>query len=643
MTTPITSLETDPPSEVSPTRRATLWLKVRKCLLAARRTVEDGFVPDLRRWEQGQALMDAPIVARIRSPLWDEGRPDEFLLLAGKVENLRIARAAFHAIEMPAGGIMSFWHQLGRPVRRRGFVLGREIRHGCVVPAIAGGICQISNVLLRGALQAGLEVLERHAHSAKIQPGAAPPLGEDHADATVSWNYIDLRLRGDHAWRIELEIDAEEVVLTLRSHRPARRVAQRSTSQRSFPIHHSATRPTVRSCLTCQQADCHQHRPDLAGSDSRFTTQAWLLDASIRTPEFQRYLDARSADTSHIVLEPQTLHRGAFWLRRVLMAQYWRWRFRFPGRHGIHARRLDYAVRLAQAYARALAPQHIRLVVSQTLLPFLWELGVLAGRQYDVLAHTLPMQEIEHRLDQARRSWPAEFSLKMFRAPDSLVRAEWAALRHAAHIVTAHPDVAAEISQLRQDRSDGARIQLLPWILPEPPPVSAVPEGSNRRRVVVMPASALARKGACELAQALRGLSCELWVLGAVPPSWHTAMSPNVVKAIGPEEAWLAHAAVVALPAHVEHAPRAALAAIAAGLPVVATKACGLDGLPGVTTVPAGNVDALRRALSPYLSEATCQAATKRHDLAALTNNDGTNRWAADAGAAATIESADSE
>jgi hypothetical protein len=28
------------------------------------------------------------------------------------------------------------------------------------------------------------------------------------------------------------------------------------------------------------------------------------------------------------------------------------------------------------------------------------------------------------------------------------------------------------------------------------------------------------------------------------------------------------------------------------------TKACGLDGLPGVTTVPAGDVDALRCALN---------------------------------------------
>ena len=63
--------------------------------------------------EAGAALVDAPVVAEIRSPSWDDGRPDELLRVAGKVENLRVARAAFHGAEIPAGGLMSFWRQLG--------------------------------------------------------------------------------------------------------------------------------------------------------------------------------------------------------------------------------------------------------------------------------------------------------------------------------------------------------------------------------------------------------------------------------------------------------------------------------------------------------------------------------------------------
>ncbi|HEY9285024.1 MAG TPA: hypothetical protein VIP46_16340, partial [Pyrinomonadaceae bacterium] len=37
------------------------------------------------------------------------------------------------------------------------------------------------------------------------------------------------------------------------------------------------------------------------------------------------------------------------------------------------------------------------------------------------------------------------------------------------------------------------------------------------------------------------------------------------------------------------------------GVPVVASAACGLEGVPGVVSVPAGDADALRDALSRTL------------------------------------------
>ena len=55
------------------------------------------------------------------------------------------------------------------------------------------------------------------------------------------------------------------------------------------------------------------------------------------------------------------------------------------------------------------------------------------------------------------------------------------------------------------------------------------------------------------------------------------------------------------LPAHVEHAPRALLRALAAGVAVVATPACGLGVREGVITVEAGDVPALRQAVVQVL------------------------------------------
>lgn len=54
----------------------------------------------------------------------------------------------------------------------------------------------------------------------------------------------------------------------------------------------------------------------------------------------------------------------------------------------------------------------------------------------------------------------------------------------------------------------------------------------------------------------------------------------------------------VVQPALVEEQPRRLLAALAAGLPVIATPACGLDPQPGLTLVPPDDADALIQALA---------------------------------------------
>jgi glycosyltransferase involved in cell wall biosynthesis len=77
---------------------------------------------------------------------------------------------------------------------------------------------------------------------------------------------------------------------------------------------------------------------------------------------------------------------------------------------------------------------------------------------------------------------------------------------------------------------------------------------------------------------------------------------------------WLLEADVVVLPAYVEHSPRALLMAVAAGVPVIATPACGVQGLPGIRLVPPGDADSLRQVLSGVLADdrsATVQRAAK--------------------------------
>jgi hypothetical protein len=365
-----------------------------------------------------------------------------------------------------------------------------------------------------------------------------------------------------------------------------------------------AALPLARGCLSCDQTACFRHRPpvDVAPQGR----MAVLLDAW--SPEFARYLHAHHPGADRMQPVPlrlafwrvakagwhrETLNEGAGsiespWaasLRRALWQRLWA---RQAGRR--QASLIDGQRWLAQAFAARLKPEHTQLVVEQALLPHLQRAGALDGRSVTVLASALPMAVIERRLDAASRRWPGDATLRDFRADAALVRAETTALVRAVAVVTPHAEVAQQLIELAPQ----AATSRLDWVLPDAKAVEAGREGPP---LVVFAASALARKGARELAAALQGWPCRLRVLGT--PSGDTQLWQGIgrVEHMNWQGDGLAGASVVVLPAHIEHAPRALLRAVAAGLPVVASSACGLAGLPGVREVEPGDVDALRAAL----------------------------------------------
>lgn len=565
-----------------PRRRDALsyWLRTRLLSLRALLLRRD------QRWPAAAALADVPVIAQHRSPLWSDGADDEFVLTAGKVENLRRAVRAFDGVEVPAGGVLSFWAQLGRPSARRGFVVGREIREGCVVPTVAGGICQLTNALAAVAAQAGLEFVERHRHSARV--GAPLP---SEADATVFWRHVDLKLRGAHAWQLEVVMEGHELVVSLRGRWP---MGPRAVAMKVAPESPAAP---ARSCLTCDERQCFRHAQHrgLHGQQAR---AAALLDGW--SPEFESWLASQPSER----FAPLPI-RLAFWrpaarswadaIHRArwasLRGALWR---RLWAKHAGGRRQgavLDAQRWLAEAYAAALTPLHTRLVVDQGLLPHLERLGVLAGRQVEVLAHALPISEIHTRLDAAAQRWPDAASFSDFRAPPDLVAAEWRGFERAQRIVTPHAEVAAVLRH-----AVGAEIHRLDWIAPPAAPRAVAPSSGNP--LLLFPGPAQPRKGTGELAAALAGLHCRLRITGRPD----AAAWPGVVLDTLPVADPLDGVAAVVLPAHVEHAPRLLLRALACGLPVIATPACGLVAAQGLEIVEAGDVGGLRAALLRVLT-----------------------------------------
>src|SRR5205085_5459280 len=108
-----------------------------------------------------------------------------------------------------------------------------------------------------------------------------------------------------------------------------------------------------------------------------------------------------------------------------------------------------------------------------------------------------------------------------------------------------------------------------------------------------------ARKGSYELREAARALDLEIVLLGSElegPDFWDGVKTQKFDTASGAGR-WLEQAAAVVQPAIAEERPRHLLTALAAGVPVIATAACGLAPQPGLTSVPAGDLGALIAAL----------------------------------------------
>jgi hypothetical protein len=581
------------PERETPQRWQALAFHLKTRLFQLRRCVsETGRRPPA--YGRAGSLLEAPVVVEKRALLWRVAGAEEFPLTAGKVENLRIAARAFHGLEIPPGGVMSFWRQLGRTTRRKGFLSGRELREGCIVPAIGGGLCQLSGLLYQAALDAGLEIIERHGHS-RVVPGSQ---AEQDLDATVFWNYVDLRFRSHLPWRIETELTATELVVRIRT------ISGPPLQAAPAPLRFPTPRALPSGdCLTCGMTGCFRHPSAVRENAPALGHSAFLLDA--RWPEFDRWCAEHSRPGDRWC----TPMDGAKWrkpnyqwsapdgiaLRHATLAALRRsWNQRRLPAQG--ARRQNVLIRgeadIARTYASMLDPKCRHVVVSQNLLPHLWRLGVLGGRSFDVLLERWPMEELQRRLDLAKRAHPQSTTLGDFRADEDLLRAEREALAAAGRLITPHLALAGHF---------GPRAWLIPWEMPAPlPPVPVAGKPS-----LFFPASRLGRKGAFELAAALKsGIEAELRFLGAADEGSSDPFAG--LDCCRGKVSDLASATALVLPAWIEHQPRLALLALASGIPVIATEACGLPPHEKLQVIaapdPAALAAAIRSVLHPTLS-----------------------------------------
>jgi hypothetical protein len=575
-----------------PTLAGTLIFRAKATLLQLNRAARNRLADTPARFPVSDKPSNLTIIAESTVPLWTNTNESERHLLAGKVHNLRLAIRHLNGVEVRAGRIFSFWAQVGRASRWKGFVEGRELREGCLIPTIGGGLCQLSCALYDAALRAGFEIIERHAHSDVI-PGSLAEIGRD---ATVFWNYVDLRFKSQYDLRIEAAMNATSLTIRIRGH--VNRSLPRAPALVRTPIV-TVAKTAPESCASCGVQDCFRHAGQ-STSTANFGRAAYLVDEY--WPEFDTYICATRQEED-LLLMPLNGNRvgkaNYAWSAHAfsnvrqssaitLLRAYQSRKLAMQGAARQRAL-LTFNERLASSYASLLTFDVAHVTVMQNLLPFLWRDGHLGGRTFDVLMTSLPMCKLHERLDLAYALHPESNTLADFRADDWLVQTESEALRHANRIITPHSELAALYKN---------KAVAVDWVMP---PRSSSRESTAAGKIkIVFPASTVGRKGAYELREAIQGLDVQLSIVGTELEGRDFWRGISFEKSSN--EYWLEGARAVVLPAFVEHKPRRLLEAIARDIPVIASTACGLENARGVINIQVGDVTALREEIGKLIS-----------------------------------------
>ena len=566
--------------EKFPTRLGSFIFRFKSSLLQLQRFFQGIFGSRARAFQKKGILLNDTVICESKTPLWTELEPEERSLVAGKIQNLRLAVARIDGVQIPPGEVFSFWKHIGRATRIRGFVAGREIREGCIIPTIGGGLCQLSNALYDAALRANFEIVERHAHTQVV----AGSLAEHGRDATVFWNYIDLRFRSTNAFQIEAKMGSDHLTVRFRG--------MKNEGRSLHQISRSAINNShINSCATCGMEDCFRAaKPNVS---TIFGRSAYLLDEF--SPEFDEYIQKQRNDGDLICLpiDGRRFRKPNYAWNTSGFAKVAQ-SFVLTAERSLRSRRLaaQGAARqqnllamnekLAANYANKLDFDVLHVVVQQNLLPFLWRDGHLGGRTFDVLMSALPMTNLQQQLDHAYSSHQESKTLADFRADIKLVEAESEALKKARKIITPHTYIASIF---------GDQAELLDWAVPNK---KAMDRKRTEKPCIVFPASTVGRKGCYELRDTLKGLEVKLLLLGPIienPDFW----KGFDVEAGGPD--WLQYADLVVLPAYVEHRPRRLVLAASSGIPVIASHACGVENVEGIETIETNSREKLSQMI----------------------------------------------
>lgn len=115
--------------------------------------------------------------------------------ISERVHNIQLASSKLNGSLIPPGEIFSFNQSLGEVSPATGFKQAYIIKEGRTILGDGGGVCQVSTTFFRATLDAGLPIVERHAHAYRVSYYEQNT--QVGLDATVFDPTADLKFKND--------------------------------------------------------------------------------------------------------------------------------------------------------------------------------------------------------------------------------------------------------------------------------------------------------------------------------------------------------------------------------------------------------------------------------------------------------------
>jgi vancomycin resistance protein VanW len=130
-------------------------------------------------------------------------------LQKNKIVNLGLAVKRINSLTIEPGQIFSYWREMGKPTKAKGYLEGMILQNGKITTGIGGGLCQLSNLIYWMSLHTPLTVIERWRHGYDVFPDAnrAQPFG---SGATCAYPYIDLQVINQTKQKFQLILEVTD-------------------------------------------------------------------------------------------------------------------------------------------------------------------------------------------------------------------------------------------------------------------------------------------------------------------------------------------------------------------------------------------------------------------------------------------------